>query len=144
MKLKAEQQARAVIPTASMADIAFLLIIFFMLTFTIEVDRTQVTLPETMIRNEVPKQSAVISVDEKGQVRVSSGEEMSVPVPDVADVLSFAAGIVQTEPDKTFVIKADKETQYRIVDGIIDALKQAKVRDVYLLSQQETIDNSGS
>lgn len=143
MKLKAEQSARAVIPTASMADIAFLLIIFFMLTFTIEVDRTQVTLPDTMIRNEVPKQSALVSVDPTGKVRVSSGEEMSVLVPDVADVLSFAAGIVQAEPDKTFVIKADKDTPYRIVDGIIDALKQAKVRDVYLLSQQETVDNSG-
>jgi len=143
MKLAASQRTKAVIPTASMADIAFLLIIFFMLTFTIEVDRTQVTLPETLIRNEVPKQSALISVDRKGQIRVSSGEETSVPVPSEEDVLSFAAGIVQTEPTKTFVIKADEETPYRIIDGIIDSLKQAKVRDVYLLSQQETVDSAG-
>lgn len=143
MKLQPQQQTKAVIPTASMADIAFLLIIFFMLTFTIEVDRTQVALPQTMIRNEVPKKSALISVDPAGQIRVSSGEEMSVPVPSEEDVLSFAAGIVQTDPTRTFVIKADKQTQYRIVDGIIDALKQAKVRDVYLLSQQETVDSAG-
>jgi len=143
MKLQPQQQTKAVIPTASMADIAFLLIIFFMLTFTIEVDRTQVSLPQTMIRNEVPKQSALISVDPAGQIRVSSGEEMSVPVPSEEDVLSFAAGIVQTDPTKTFVIKADQTTPYRVVDGIIDALKQAKVRDVYLLSQQETVDSTG-
>lgn len=143
MKLQPQQQTKAVIPTASMADIAFLLIIFFMLTFTIEVDRTQVALPQTMIRNEVPKKSALISVDPAGQIRVSSGEEMSVPVPSEEDVLSFAAGIVQTDPTKTFVIKADQDTPYRIVDGIIDALKQAKVRDVYLLSQQETVDSAG-
>jgi biopolymer transport protein ExbD len=143
MRLQPQQQSKAVIPTASMADIAFLLIIFFMLTFTIEVDRTQVTLPQTFIRYEVPKKSALISVDPKGQIRVSSGEEMSVPVPGEEDVLSFAAGIVQTDPTKTFIIKADKDTPYRIVDGIIDALKQAKVRDVYLLSQQETVDSAG-
>lgn len=138
MKLHAQQETRAVIPTASMADIAFLLIIFFMLTFTIEVDRTQVTLPQTMIRTEVPKKAAMISVDDQGVVRVSSGEEMSRSVA-VEDVLSFAATVVQGDPAKEFIIKADDETSYRIVDQVIDALKQAKVQTIYLLSQQETV-----
>ena len=138
MKLHAQQETRAVIPTASMADIAFLLIIFFMLTFTIEVDRTQVTLPQTMIRTEVPKKAAMISVDGQGVVRVSSGEEMSRSVA-VEDVLSFAATVVQGDPAKEFIIKADDETTYRIVDQVIDALKQAKVQTIYLLSQQETV-----
>jgi biopolymer transport protein ExbD len=138
MKLHAQQETRAVIPTASMADIAFLLIIFFMLTFTIEVDRTQVTLPQTMIRTEVPKKAALISVDRDGTVRVSSGEEMSRMVA-AEDVLSFAATVVQGDPTKEFIIKADDDTSYRIVDQVIDALKQAKVQTIYLLSQQETV-----
>lgn len=141
MKLHAQEARKAVIPTASMADIAFLLIIFFMLTFTIEVDRTQVTLPETMIRNEVPKESALISVDPEGNIRVSSGEEMSYLVAR-EDVLSFAATTVQSDPSKTFIVKADTDVPYRIVDGVIDALKQAKVETIYLLSQQETVGSS--
>lgn len=142
MELHATRESKAVIPTASMADIAFLLIIFFMLTFTIEVDRTQVTLPETMIRQEVPKKSALISVDPEGVVRVSSGEETSrIVQPD--DVLSFAATEVQKDPSKEFIIKADEDVPYRIVDGIIDALKQAKVQVIYLLSQQETVEGAG-
>ena len=40
----------AVIPTASMADIVFLLIIFFVLTFNVEVDKTRVDLPKTNLR----------------------------------------------------------------------------------------------
>jgi biopolymer transport protein ExbD len=140
MKLRATKQAGAVIPTASMADIAFLLIIFFMLTFTIEVDRTQVTLPQTMIRVEVDKKAALISVDKDGNIRVSSGEESSRLVQE-ADVLSFAATVVQSDPNKEFIVKADKDTPYRAVDGVVDALKQAKVRIIYLLSQQETVDN---
>jgi biopolymer transport protein ExbD len=140
-KLRAQEESKAVIPTASMADIAFLLIIFFMLTFTIEVDRTQVTLPQTMIRNEVPKKAAMISVDTEGNIRVSDGEQMSSLV-QPEDVLSFAAEVVATDPSKEFIIKADTDTPYRIVDGVIDALKQAKAQIIYLLSQQETTDGA--
>ena len=44
---------KAVVPTASMADIAFLLIIFFMLTTSFSPERTSVKLPESVVRAEV-------------------------------------------------------------------------------------------
>jgi biopolymer transport protein ExbD len=137
--MKASQQWGAVIPTASMADIAFLLIIFFMVTITFEVDKTQVVLPKTAIRYEIPKKAAYISVTDGGLIKVSSGEELSAPVPGVEDVLSFAAGVVATDPHKPFVIKADSNVPYDMVDKVIDALKQAKVEVIYLLSEQKTI-----
>ncbi len=139
MKLHATKAAPAVIPTASMADIAFLLIIFFMITFVVEVDRTQVTLPQTHLRYEIPRESAYVSVTEAGQIRVSDGEEMSYVVPSSEDVLSFGRGLVQTYPDRAVVLKADEGVPYRVVDEVIDSLKQARVRVVYLLSQQDTI-----
>jgi biopolymer transport protein ExbD len=124
-----------------MADIAFLLIIFFMVTISFEVDKTTVTLPKTDLRFEIPKQAAYISVTESGQIRVSSGEEISVPVPGPEEVLSFAAGVVAADPSKAFVLKADKNVPYRYVDRVIDALKQAKAEVIYLLSEQETVDD---
>ena len=132
------------IPTASMADIAFLLIIFFMVTINFEVDKTQVLLPKTALRLEIPKKSAYISITEAGQIRVSSGEEISVPVPGPEDVLSFATGVVAMDPGKAFVLKADAEVPYSYVDKVIDALKQAKAEVIYLLSEQETIDTIGA
>ena len=54
MKLKPPKTAESYIPTASMADIAFLLIVFFMVTTTISVDRTTVQLPTSMERGETP------------------------------------------------------------------------------------------
>jgi biopolymer transport protein ExbD len=135
MKLSAAHRTESVIPTASMADIAFLLIVFFMLTFTSEVDRSQVTLPRTEIRLEVPKQSAYIAITEGGVIKVSDGTAMSVSVPRVDDVVSFATGVVANDPSKAFVIKADSNVPYRTVDGVIDALKRAKVEVIYLLSQ---------
>lgn len=141
MKLHQRKRQDAAIPTASMADIAFLLIIFFMVTITFEVDKTQVTLPESQLRFEVPKKAAYISVTEDGTIRVSSGEEISFVVPGPEDVLSFAASVVATDPSKVFVVKADAGTRYQIVDRVIDSLKQAKVETLYLLSAAETVDS---
>ncbi len=143
MKLKAEKQHEGSIPTASMADIAFLLIIFFMLTITFEVDKTQVILPKTTIRVEIPKKAAYVSLTEGGQIKVSNGEELSASVPGPEDVFSFAAGVVGSNPGKEFVLKADSNSSYRDVDAIIDALKRAKVRIIYLLSNQQTVDDVG-
>lgn len=140
MKLHRTKRQDAAIPTASMADIAFLLIIFFMVTITFEVDKTQLTLPTSEIRLEVPKKSAYVSIQENGTIRVSSGEEISVVVPGPEDVVSFAASVVATDPDKVFVIKADTETRYQLVDRVIDALKQSKARTIFLLSGAEAVD----
>jgi len=140
MRLISRSTQTDTIPTASMADIAFLLIIFFMVTITFEVDKTQVKLPATQVRTEVPEKSAFISITESGQIRVSSGEEISVPVPGVEDVLSFAAGVVAKDPTKAFVLKADSNVPYRYVDRVVDALKQSKAEVIYLLSRAETVD----
>ena len=66
MRLAGKNKFEPSIPTASMADIAFLLIIFFMLTITYEVDKTQVALPRTDIRLEIPKKVAYVSVAAAG------------------------------------------------------------------------------
>ena len=143
MRLKARGTQNEGIPTASMADIAFLLIIFFMVTINFEVDKTTVGLPATELRFEIPKKSAYISIIESGQIRVSSGEEISVPVPGPENVLSFAVDVVANNPGKAFVLKADKNVPYRYVDSVIDALKQAQAEVIYLLSDQETLDGDG-
>lgn len=138
MRFQATETTPAVIPTASMADIAFLLIIFFMVTFTIEVDRTQVTLPKTVMRFEVPKKAAYVSITEGGQLKVSDGEQMSAPVQSADEVLSFALEVLGQDPTKEFVLKADDSVPYRYIDETIDALKQARAKVIYLLSAQET------
>jgi biopolymer transport protein ExbD len=140
MKLRSRNIQNQGIPTASMADIAFLLIIFFMLTINFEVDKTQVGLPRTDLRFEIPKRSAFISVTRQGQIRVSAGDEVSVPVPGAEEVLSFAASVVASDPTRAFVLKADRDVPYQYVDRVIDALKQAKAEVIYLLSEQATVE----
>lgn len=140
MRLKSRHRAGAVIPTASMADIAFLLIVFFMITFSAEKDKTQVSLPKTELREEIPKLVAYISVDSEGFIRVTDGEDMSQIVPSADDVLTFAAGVVQTFPGRPIILKGDREVPYEKIDRIIDALKQAEVETIYLLSDAKTVE----
>lgn len=141
MRLKRRHEQGPVIPTASMADIAFLLIVFFMVTITFEKDKTQVILPKTELRFEIPKEVAYISVTSSGQIRVTDGDEMSAPVPNVDDVVTFAGNLVAKYPDRAVVLKADADVPYRSVDKILDSLKQAKVELIYLLSEQRTTED---
>ena len=139
-----EKKGSVEIFTASMADIVFLLIVFFVLTYNTEVDRTQVNLPETWVRSQIPKKAAVISISspEQGEViRVSTGEEMSLPVSTNEEVVTFASTVVAQDPNKEFIIKADEDVHYERVDAVLDALKQSKVKIIFLLSDQKTVNS---
>lgn len=140
MRLKARHQSGAVIPTASMADIAFLLIVFFMVTITFEKDKTQVTLPQTDLRQEIPKKTAYISVVKNGEIRATDGEAMSSPL-DITDCVGFAANVVSQYPGRPVVLKADKEVSYDKIDRILDCMKQARVEVMYLLSDAQRVED---
>ncbi len=131
--------------TASMADIVFLLIVFYVLTYKVEVDRTRMNLPDTWVRVNIPEEEkpAVISIAPRSEgylIRVSTGEEMSLPVSTDEEVVTFASTEVARNPQKAFIIKADAEVPYERFDAVLDALKQSKAKFIYLLSEQRTLE----
>jgi biopolymer transport protein ExbD len=141
-----DRKDAAAIFTASMADIVFLLIVFFVLTYKVEVDRTRMDLPDTWIRIKVPEKAAVISISPPDAnppltIRVSTGEEMSLPVSTDEEIVTFASTEVARNPNKEFIVKADDMVPYERVDAVLDALKQSKVKFIYLLSDQRTVEN---
>jgi biopolymer transport protein ExbD len=138
------KRGAAQIFTASMADIVFLLLVFFILTYKVEVDRTKMDLPDTWIRIKVPEKAAVISISPPSAnppltIRVSTGEEMSLPVSTDEEVVTFASTEVAQNPNKEFIVKADESVPYERVDAVLDALKQSKVKYIFLLSEQKTV-----
>ena len=125
-----------VVPTASMADIAFLLIIFFMLTTSFSPERTNVTLPESDIQTEVPEDAAIIAITEDGELNMSDGEAPSEPYENAAAIGRFAKGLIEQAPGKEFLIKADGGAPFRLIDEVLDELRKNGVRNIGFLTRR--------
>ena len=127
----------AVIPTASMADIAFLLIIFFMVTTAYSLDRTPMELPETAQQEQTAKGAAIISITEDATFRFSSGEEDARVVDGIGGLAEAIRNVTAANRLHPFVIKADRRVKYRVIDQVLEQLRSAGAEDVTLLSRGE-------
>jgi biopolymer transport protein ExbD len=109
------------IPQASLADIAFLLLIFFLATTTINVDKgIGLVLPAKGESKEVAKQNvANLLINAQGEVLLDNEQVVIAAIKEV-----IRNKLLQNE--KLIVsLKADKETDYRVYVAVLDQLKQA-------------------
>ncbi len=112
----------AVIAMAGMADIAFLLLIFFLLVTTIDVDTgIGLVLPpplEEAVEIEVnPENLANILVDAEGRVLL---DREIIGVPQISGTI---AEKVRTNPKLIVSVKTDRRTPYNVYIDVIDQLK---------------------
>jgi biopolymer transport protein ExbD len=127
----------AVIPTASMADIAFLLIIFFMVTTAYSLDRTPMELPQTEQQEQTKKGSAIIAITHDEIFRFSAGEEDTGVVNGIGGLAEAIRGVTAQNRMHPFVIKADRRVKYRVIDQVLEQLRSAGAENVTLLSRGE-------
>jgi len=125
------------IPTATMADIAFLLIIFFMVTTAYSIDRTALELPQTAEQQQAPKGAAIIVVTADERFLFSSGEQDTKPLNGVDDLATAIAGVTALNRLHPFTIKADRGVKYRVIDTVLEQLRLAGAENVTLLSRGE-------
>jgi len=125
------------VPTASMADIAFLLIIFFMLTTSFSPERTTVELPQSEIRTEVPRGSAIIAITADGEIKFTDGERPSFLLGNLQEIGLLTQEIIGFIPDKEFLIKADRLVRYEMVDGVLEQLRLNGAQRIGLLTEKK-------
>ena len=139
MRLRSAKKAEAIIPTASMADIAFLLIIFFMVTTVHQVDRTDVNLPNAVMYEEAEKGSAyvVLTKADDGSLiyKFSDGEAMSREVQGPDHIYLEASRIAFQDDTTQFVLKADGDLRFALIDELMDQLRKGGVKNLLLLTQ---------
>ncbi|MFC1554796.1 ExbD/TolR family protein [candidate division KSB1 bacterium] len=119
MLLNKRPKAANDIPTSSMADIAFLLLVFFLVTTTINTDKgIGMILPQLGDQKEIPKKNIVnIHVNAAGQVMVADEE---VPIRSIMDNIQRR---LEENPILIVSIKVAKETEYDIFIEVLDQIK---------------------
>jgi biopolymer transport protein ExbD len=120
-----------------MADIAFLLIIFFMLTTSFSPERTSVQLPESMIQMKVTDEASIVAITREEQIHFTSGEEDSVPLSGPEELGLIVKEIIELVPSKEFVVKADRNVRYEAIDGVLETLRSNGAKRIGLLTRPE-------
>ncbi|RMH18450.1 MAG: biopolymer transporter ExbD [Acidobacteria bacterium] len=124
MKLS-RPKSDAEIPTSSMADIAFLLIVYFMLTTTFAATRgLDFSLPKDDDRPpEIePEESVLIEILPSGQLMV---DQKPMELGDA--ILEYLAPKLEANPKKPVIIKPDPQAPYGYMVQVFDVLRQGKI-----------------
>lgn len=121
------------IPTASMADIAFLVNIFFLVTTVFSPDRTVVELPTSVNRDEVFKNSIVITLAPNEAIKLIDGDWVET-VETIPQFDQFIADVLKKTPDRPFVIKGDRTVPYKNIEFVLERLRLSRAKVVYFLT----------
>ena len=120
------------IPTGSMGDIAFLLIIFFMLTTVFSKDRgIKMELPETVTQEELSVKAVVISIKDSGDIFIDGNQY------ELSDIKDYVLGEKERAPEKFVMLKSDKNAKYGKIMDIMDELMQAGIKDIAMPTNLE-------
>jgi biopolymer transport protein ExbD len=123
MKLSKESKVSDEIPTASMADIAFLLIIYFMVTTTFTATRgLDFALPK---EDDAPP---VVEKEESVHIRINPGGSLVVdgrPM-QLSEVLDYLQPKLERNPMKPVIIQPDPAAAYGDMVAVFDELRVGK------------------
>jgi biopolymer transport protein ExbD len=134
MKFNRESKTESKVPTSSMADIAFLLLIFFMTTtiFKME-DGLPITLPRAETAAKQKREQILrVWIDPVGHITI---QDKYVQVANIKDIMLNA---MQENPTLIVAFNADHRTPNGIVSDVMEELKKANAVRVSFTSDQET------
>jgi biopolymer transport protein ExbD len=136
--IKKRKIAEASIPTSSMADIAFLLLLFFLVATTIDVDTgIGLVLPEyikDVSTVEVPKnRMAAVLINANGDVLMDGNPISIYQIKD--NLKPRITSKIDLPSNKKLIVsvKTDRQTKYNTYIQALDQIKEAyfEVRDDY-------------
>ena len=135
MNIRRRARHHNVIPTASMADIAMLLLIFFMSTTIIQShDSGGVRLPGALSGESLVKEASVrVALGARGEVTLN---DAAVELGDVGSLLGEKLG---QNPELLVSLHADAHAPYGTVALLIEQLKAARAPRVALAVERRAV-----
>ena len=124
--IKKSRRPAQEINSSSMADIAFLLLIFFLVTTTISMDKG--------ISLVLPSEGNELEVNRKNIVNILMNESGKVLLDDKPTRVNDIRGIVERKiarnPNLIFSVQTHPRTKYQDYIRILDQLKEAKATKI--------------
>jgi biopolymer transport protein ExbD len=111
-------------------DLAFVLLVIFIITTTPVVNDLEISLPEAAKRPKEPKSKVhYVTVGNNGAIYLDRG-----PV-DLSSLQAQVAALRVDDPDLNIVIRGAARAKYQNIVGVMDMLQQANVGKVNLATE---------
>jgi len=123
------------IPTASMADIAFLLLIFFLTTTVFEEEKgLPIVLPEAAAEQVEVSQKNIIHfiVQPDGSIVIRRGESTAEQVVTYSQIEGIMRQEIGNNPEIISAVKTDPDAPYRHMINVLDELQKANAQRISL------------
>lgn len=119
------------INVTSLVDVAFVLLIIFMITAPMLQGGVDVQLPRAEARPLKPEEGLVVTVDRTGRIYL---DQTAVSYADFR--VAFQAVVATRKPTGVY-LRADRRVPYGDVIRVLAAIRAAGVRDVGLVAEDE-------
>lgn len=112
-------------------DLAFVLLVIFIITTVPPVNDTDLKLPDAAKRlKDPPHKANYISIDANGTLYLNKKK-----VDDAQDMLQTLVSLRMDDPDLNVIVRGDAKTKYRQIRAVIDVCQQANVPKVDLATE---------
>ncbi len=138
MKIGRKRKAKAEIPTSSMSDIAFLLIVFFMATTKFDVkEGIRIVLPQATAEGSEQTQSLTLTENEMTRLQITQDGRLAInnEAPRMLESEELDVLIQQKlriNQQMIFKIITDREATYNDMIRVVDRLKAANIEKISL------------
>lgn len=127
--IKRSSKPKVEIPTASMPDVVFMLLLFFMVATVIKkYQGLKVDIPEAykIEKLETRTHTSFLWIDKDDQVVMDD-----VPIVEVSTLANIAYQKIKADPQMIVFMRADKEAKMGVVSDVQEQLRDASALRIY-------------
>jgi biopolymer transport protein ExbD len=132
--MKKKNRPSGEIPTSSMADIAFLLLIFFLVTTVFDEEKgLRIVLPEAQQEVEVSQRNILhLMIQPNGIVHVQRGESPQIDAQPASAIAAIWRQEFAQNPNLIAAVKTSPNAPYRFMVDVLDQLQLARADKISL------------
>ena len=138
MKFKRKSGADSSVPSSAMSDIAFLLLVFFMVTTVLKLEEgLPIQVPKAEASQDVPRDKVMhIWISSAGELMIN---DMIIDLPDVEPLVVKR---LMENPALIIAFNSDAHAPYGVLSDVMEELKRANAVRVSFTAKRESSGGS--